>query len=619
VSTPFDDDNEKTVIRPSAAPQAPSMPEASWGPGSGPQREDEHNALPIGTKIAEFEVMRLIGVGGFGIVYLAHDHSLGRPVALKEYMPGSLAARTDGITVAVRSQRDADTFAAGLRSFINEARLLARFDHPSLVKVYRFWEANGTAYMVMPFYEGSTLKEALQAMGKPPSEEWLMDLLTPLMDALTVLHGEDCFHRDIAPDNILLMRDGHPVLLDFGAARRVIGDMAKNLTVILKPGYAPIEQYSDDASVSQGAWTDIYALAAVVRYAITGKPPVPSVTRLVSDSVVALASVAQGQYSERFLQAMDQALSVRPEQRPQSIAALRALLASGGEPRKAAGPGAGRQHARPAALPSPAGVGRSKVLWAAFGLGALLVVGVAGFVVLRSLSEPAVIVAKPKPVPLPAPVSVAPPGPPLGTPPLAPAPTPGVGVPPPSADAPTPTAGSNTTLPPFDPLDALGQLFDQRDPDHAVTVALDQSKVRIGKDKLQFRVRAAKPGYLYVMMVGTDRAHLNLLFPNALDGNNKISGGKEMTLPRSGWTMTAEGPAGVNHFVAMVSDRPIAFTDSGMTKSGPFGEFSLAIISQQVRSNSGGGAALAGKPQCPSPGTCSNAYGAARFSIEEIN
>ncbi len=122
------------------------------------------NALPIGTKLREFEVTSLIGVGGFGIVYLAHDHSLGRYVALKEYMPSSLAYRPDGKAVSVRSTRDADTFAAGLRSFINEARLLAQFDHPSLVKVHHFWEESGTAFMVMPFYEGQTLKQALRDM-----------------------------------------------------------------------------------------------------------------------------------------------------------------------------------------------------------------------------------------------------------------------------------------------------------------------------------------------------------------------------------------------------------------------------------------------------------------------
>ena len=296
---------------------------------SGSLDQDALNALPIGTKLREFEVTSLIGVGGFGIVYLAHDHSLGRYVALKEYMPSSLAYRPDGKAVSVRSTRDADTFAAGLRSFINEARLLAQFDHPSLVKVHHFWEESGTAFMVMPFYEGQTLKQALRDITAPPSEEWLMALLLPLTDALQTIHMENCFHRDIAPDNILLLNNGQPVLLDFGAARRVISGMSQNLTVILKPGYAPVEQYAEVSNLGQGAWTDIYALAAVIHYAITGKAPAPSVGRMMNDTLVPLEQAAKGRYSDSFLRGIDRALSVRQEHRPQNIAEFRSLLGLG--------------------------------------------------------------------------------------------------------------------------------------------------------------------------------------------------------------------------------------------------------------------------------------------------
>src|SRR5215213_8624606 len=133
--------------------------------------EPDGNALPPGTRLGEFEIIRLIGEGGFGIVYLVYDHSLDRKVALKEYMPSALAERQGSTSVRVKSHRNAETFSAGLRSFINEARMLAQFDHPSLVKVYRFWAANGTAYMVMPFYEGITLKETLRRRTAPPEEE----------------------------------------------------------------------------------------------------------------------------------------------------------------------------------------------------------------------------------------------------------------------------------------------------------------------------------------------------------------------------------------------------------------------------------------------------------------
>ena len=150
----------------------------------------------------------------------------------------------------------------GLHSFVNEAHLLASFDHPSLLKVYRFWEANGTAYMVMPYYQGVTLKRALAGLKAPPEESWLLRQLGQLLDALNVMHSEHCFHRDIAPDNILLLDDGTPLLLDFGAARRVIGDATHALTAFLKPGYAPVEQYAEMPSMKQGPWTDLYALGS---------------------------------------------------------------------------------------------------------------------------------------------------------------------------------------------------------------------------------------------------------------------------------------------------------------------------------------------------------------------
>jgi len=284
------------------------------------------NGLPDGTRLAEFEIQGVVGEGGFGIVYLAWDGSLERRVAIKEYMPASLAHRLAGTNVVPLSDRFAETFALGLRSFINEAHLLASFDHPSLLKVHRFWESNGTAYMVMPFYQGVTLKRALARLGAAPEEGWLVSQLGQLMDALEVMHKERCFHRDIAPDNILLLDDGVPMLLDFGAARRVISDRTQELTAFLKPGYAPVEQYAEVPSMKQGAWTDLYALGAVVHYAITGHTPPESVARLVTDTMVPLATAAAGRYSERFLRAVDHALGVRPQDRPQSVSELRAEI-----------------------------------------------------------------------------------------------------------------------------------------------------------------------------------------------------------------------------------------------------------------------------------------------------
>lgn len=282
------------------------------------------NCLGPGVQVGEYRLNDVVGEGGFGIVYKARDLSLDRIVAIKEYMPATLAGRKDGSEVHVRSQHRG-AFDAGLRSFINEARLLAKFSHPALVHVYRFFEANGTAYMVMQYYEGQTFRSFL-AQQPAMDEAWLSAVLVPILDVLEMLHAADCYHRDIAPDNIFLQESGMPVLLDFGAARRIIGDMTQALTMVLKPGFAPIEQYVDDGAMPQGAWTDIYQLGAVLYQAITGRPPATSVARMINDPLATLTPENCPGFSARFLQGVQSALAVKPQDRPQTIAELRQQL-----------------------------------------------------------------------------------------------------------------------------------------------------------------------------------------------------------------------------------------------------------------------------------------------------
>ena len=289
-------------------------------------RTDTPSALPPGTRLGEFELLSLLGVGGFGIVYLAFDHALEREVAVKEYMPASLAGRTETMHVSLRSHSDAESFALGLRSFVNEAKLLARFDHPSLLKVHRFWEGNGTAYMAMPVLRGRTLKDIRSEMSGPPDESWMRSILMPLLGAIERLHSEDVYHRDIAPDNIQIEPDGRPVLLDFGAARRVLSDKSQALTAILKPAYAPIEQYGEAGSVRQGPWTDIYALGATLHYMLLGRPPSPATARTVHDEASHLTPQQVPGCTESFLQTIDWMLCPRPLDRPQSVAELRRVL-----------------------------------------------------------------------------------------------------------------------------------------------------------------------------------------------------------------------------------------------------------------------------------------------------
>ena len=304
-------------------------------------RRDHGSELKKGTQLQEFVVERAIGVGGYSIVYLARDTRLDRKVALKEYLPATLAMRAPDGSVMPRLPRFQQFFDKGLDSFINEARLLGAFDHPALLKVYRFWAENGSAYMVMPYYEGITLKKWLADLGTPPSERWLRDLAEPLMAALDVMHEQNCYHRDVAPDNVLMLFDRagavkgggnyleqrpRPVLLDFGAARRVIGDATQNLTAILKSGYSPLEQYEGELKARQGPWTDVYALCAMLYTAATGRPPLSSIGRVVRDEQVPARVAAKGRYSDDFLAAIDFGLAVRPEHRPQSMAALRAAM-----------------------------------------------------------------------------------------------------------------------------------------------------------------------------------------------------------------------------------------------------------------------------------------------------
>jgi len=282
------------------------------------------SSLPLGTRLGEFELTGVLGEGGFSVVYLALDHSLGRTVAIKEFMPSTIATRLPNGTVVPKAPQREDAFKAGLTSFQEEARLLTRFTHSALIHIHRIWEQNGTAYMAMQYCVGKTLRQIRHAEPEvATSEDWLKATFAPILDALALLHTENCFHRDISPDNILILQSGAPVLLDFGAARQIIGDMTQALTVILKPGFAPIEQYADDTSLQQGTWTDVYGVGAVLYYMLIGKPPVASVARLVKDPMIKLADADEFAHLSRpFREAIDHALAVYPQQRIQSIPEL---------------------------------------------------------------------------------------------------------------------------------------------------------------------------------------------------------------------------------------------------------------------------------------------------------
>jgi serine/threonine protein kinase len=285
------------------------------------------NALPLGYRFNEFEIKEVIGGGGFGIVYRAWDHQLERDIAIKEFMPASLAVRSDDLNLVLRSERLSKTFHAGLNSFIQEARLLARFNHPNLLHVLRFWVQNDTAYMGTVFYSGTTLSNFRERNPRLVDETWIRRLLPPLLGAIKTIHEAGYLHRDISLDNIQIQSNGEPVLLDFGSARKTIGNLSDESETMLRPGYAPIEQYSDNDESEQGAWTDIYALGAVLHTLITGAPPPVSVVRSIEDNYLPLAPRRLPGFSPALLSAVDHALALKPEDRPQSIDAFADLMA----------------------------------------------------------------------------------------------------------------------------------------------------------------------------------------------------------------------------------------------------------------------------------------------------
>ena len=600
------------------------------------------NVLAPGTRVADFEIVGLIGEGGFGIVYDARDLLLQRRVAIKEYVPSAIASRAaDGLHVAVKSERHAETFAAGLESFLNEARMLARFDHPSLVKVFRFWEANGTAYMVMPRYQGGTLGEALRRRG-PPDEAWLRVFLAQLLDALGTIHRGQCFHRDIAPDNILLLDADRPLLLDFGAARRVIGDMTQALTVILKPGFAPIEQYAEMPGARQGPWTDVHAVAAVVYHAITGRTPVAAVARLIEDKLPPLAEVAKGRYSPRFLQAIDRAMAVRPEARTQSVDALLADLeitgladpkarpvdddASRSPDAATATATADRTLLDPAepsallegSLAKPATDAprrwRARAFVASTAVTGLVAIGIAGW------SSTADVASRDVPAMRPSASASATGSTSTASDAGAPAEAPMHAR---VATAALPASGTTPTdtAPPARLFEAIRSAGAR---DGKVDFTTERARLRIGRDRARLAIRSDRDGFLYVFAIGTDGAHVAQLFPNAIDADNRVRAGGRIALPRAGWAIEAAGPAGTNRLLAVVSPVPRDWSAAGLVAGHPadrpagrpFSSFDPQVLAAVAGD---GSATLLGRADCPAQAPQCDAFAVAEIELVEVS
>lgn len=580
-------DDDATRLQRPASPAAAPLPVRPTAP--------DGDYLPVGYVLQEFEVTERLGQGGFSIAYRAWDRMLQREVALKEYMPTSMARRQPDCSVVVQADRYRDTFHAGLRSYIEEAKTLAGFDHPALVRVYRYFEANGTAYMVMQLVLGATLEQVAQSLSGPPDEAWLMDLLDPLTAALQVVHAKGIAHRDIAPDNIMILEGSRrPLLLDFGAARRVIGDNTKAPTAMLKPSYAPIEQYPE-TGLQQGAHTDVYALAAVMHRLLAGRAPPNSQSRSIRDTYEPLSKRLAGQYSARLLHGIDHALALDPKQRTATIEAFRQEIGIGGR-----GVPGGQGGATGAGGASK----RAVWPWAAGGGVVIALVGV----LMWWPPSPGPM------VPVQAPARASEP---------AAAPTAGQAV----AEMPpaTPVAAAPSIPDRITPAQAFEAVMAGSSPEAGVVLSVQQARLKLRSTPLRMQLSAGMAGHYHVLVHDTDGA-LRILFPADAQEDTRIKAGQTISLPRpirdpaTGLELTPTmtwAPEGQARLLAIVSESPIDLRPMLKAPSNPdpvlVGDQDAARLQQQqpARPYLLGQLACGAKPNCP------ERYGAAlgEFSV----
>ncbi len=283
------------------------------------------NALKINSQIEEYKVLSVLGAGGFGITYLCLDTQENEKVVLKEYLPSSLATRQkNDTTVSPLSKDEEKDFYENLEKFYKEAEILSHFNHPNIVQIKSIFEANNTAYFTMKYEQSQDLQHYIKGLERALTQNEIMDIIIPLLNALKEVHKQNILHRDIKPSNILIRQDGSPVLIDFGAARNTVGRKTNSLTALLTDGYAPFEQYNTSKS-KQGPYTDIYAIGAMMYQMATGKRPVNAQTRAGSlidmepDPFIPLSDHNPVGFDDKFVKAVDLALKFSVKDRPRTI------------------------------------------------------------------------------------------------------------------------------------------------------------------------------------------------------------------------------------------------------------------------------------------------------------
>ena len=314
------------------APPSTSGSSPPTTPTTGGGRRRAH-ALPAGCMLDEYRIDAILGAGGFGVTYRAFDTHLENWVAIKEYFPLEWSYRdADGVSVQANTQGmnaaadgKGSDYQWGLERFLDEARVLARVQHPYVVRIKRYFKAHGTAYIVMDYEEGQPLSAILRD-GETLGEQDIRGLLEDVLPALQAVHEQGFLHRDIKPANLYVRKSDHRVLLiDFGAARAAIGQHSRSVTSLITPGYSPPEQYTT-RNDRYGTWTDLYALGAVLYRCVAGHPPAEAAERLLDDTLVPARQVGAGRYSSNLLRVIDRVLAVRTELRFGTVAEMQAAL-----------------------------------------------------------------------------------------------------------------------------------------------------------------------------------------------------------------------------------------------------------------------------------------------------
>jgi serine/threonine protein kinase len=287
--------------------------------------QQANHALPAGFELDEYLIEKQLSMGGFSIVYLAYD-KLGKPVAIKEYLPNSLALRGEGEIVPKITGEHLPSFRYGMKCFFEEGRSLAKLAHPNVIRVLNFFRANETVYMVMEYEDGRTLQEYIQRHKGEVRESFIRGVFTRLLNGLREVHANKLLHLDLKPSNIYLRHDNTPVLLDFGAARQTLLADTPMLKPMYTPGFASPEHYRNREQL--GPWSDIYSVGASMYACLASAPPPAADTRGEKDLLVPATARWQGQYSDQLLETIDWCLCLNHFYRPQSVFALQKALAS---------------------------------------------------------------------------------------------------------------------------------------------------------------------------------------------------------------------------------------------------------------------------------------------------